>query len=453
MKQKLLFLLVLLLTATTGAWATDYTTLAVGDVIKVGDTFSPTADGAFNDYGVDFGKTYTLMRADVDNEGNVTEKTDGAYYVFKYVSIMNPNAYIHFEKAFAVTAISDGLEVTKIETGKEKGNLMYTLAVHEPTAAGYTVSLKDGVKDADKWTVKAGTDGSFQSLPLKGVKAGTKVKLKYDGDRSMLKGVKAEKKGGAVDNAYLKWDGTQKKLVSTEMPESFTTVTSENTEWSAGTYVVEGEVNITSTIELSGDVNLIIKDGAKLTVYHLYGNSHNLSIYGQAQMTGELDVYYSGSDAINEIPTLEVHSAKVTATSSCDYSGGFGDIGTFNVYGGLVDAKGTAADGGYGICLKASGSMNIYGGEVKAEGTGNDVFVSYGITSSSSSVVDAADVKVYGGKLWAGNANNSALNYDGINLTKGTGFTGKIETSDDGSSWDELPPFAIPTTKYVRVGY
>ena len=187
MIKKLLFLLVLLLTATTGAWATDYTTLAVGDVIKVGDTFSPTAEGAFNDFGVSSDKTYTLMRADIDNDFNVTEKTDGAYYVFKYVSIMNP--YIHFGKAFAVTAISDGLEVTKIEN--IKGTLMYTLAVHEPTAAGYTVSLKDGVKDAGKWTVKAGTDGSFQSLPLKGVKAGTKVKLKYDGDRSMLKGVTA----------------------------------------------------------------------------------------------------------------------------------------------------------------------------------------------------------------------------------------------------------------------
>ena len=45
--------------------------------------------------------------------------------------------------------------------------------------------------EAGKWTVKAGTDGSFQSLPLKGVKAGTKVKLKYDGDRSMVKGVTA----------------------------------------------------------------------------------------------------------------------------------------------------------------------------------------------------------------------------------------------------------------------
>ena len=45
---------------------------------------------------------------------------------------------------------------------------------------------------------RAGTDGSFQSLPLKGVKAGTKVKLKYDGDRSMLKGVKAVKKAAAA---------------------------------------------------------------------------------------------------------------------------------------------------------------------------------------------------------------------------------------------------------------
>ena len=446
MIKKLLFLLVLLLTATTGAWATDYTTLAVGDVIKVGDTFSPTADGAFNDYGVDFGKTYTLMRADVDNEGNVTEKTDGAYYVFKYVSIMNPNAYIHFEKAFAVTAISDGLEVTKIETGKGT----YTLAVHEPTADGYTVSLKDGVKDADKWTVKAGTDGSFQSLPLEGVKAGTKVKLKYDGDRSMLKGVTAVKKAAVNPNAYLKWDADQKKLVATPMPESFTTVTSENTQWSAGTYVVEGQVEINRTIELSGDVNLIIKDDAKLTVYHLYGNSHNLSIYGQAQMTGELDVHYSGGDAINEIPTLEVHSAKVTATSSSDYGAGFGDIGTFNVYGGLVDAKGTAAEGGCGICLSENGSMNIYGGEVKAEGKGNDLD-SYGITCAESL---ATTVKVYGGKLWAGCADNSALDCRGIHLTKDNGFSGKIETSDDNVSWDEYDDVAGRLdTKYVRVVY
>ena len=65
--------------------------------------------------------------------------------------------------------------------------LTVTIAA-EPT---YAVTFAEGTQDADKWTVKVGTDGSFQSLPLKGVKAGTKVKLKYDGDRSMLKGVTA----------------------------------------------------------------------------------------------------------------------------------------------------------------------------------------------------------------------------------------------------------------------
>lgn len=188
-KNKLLLLLALLMTAATGAWATDYTTLAVGDVIKVGDTFSPTADGVINNNGVDNGKTYTLIRADIDNDYNVTEKTDGAYYVFKYVSIMS-SPYIHFDKAFEVTAISDGLEVTKFET--VKGYLFYTLALHESAAAsGYTVSLKDGVKDADKWTVKVG-EGQAQALPIGGLKGdgSETVTLQYTG-RLKVKGVKA----------------------------------------------------------------------------------------------------------------------------------------------------------------------------------------------------------------------------------------------------------------------
>ena len=83
--------------------------------------------------------------------------------------------------------------------------LTVTIAA-EPT---YAVTFAEGTQDADKWTVKAGTDGSFQSLPLKGVKAGTKVKLKYDGDRSMLKGVKAVKKAAAEEPvADIVWDST-----------------------------------------------------------------------------------------------------------------------------------------------------------------------------------------------------------------------------------------------------
>ena len=311
--------------------------------------------------------------------------------------------------------------------------------------ATYKITVAEGTEDGDNWTIS----------PTEAAE-GAKVTVTYNGEKK-VKSVKAVKKAAANPNAYLKWDNTKKELVATPMPESFTTVTSSTTTWSAGSYVVEGEVNITGTIELSGDVNLIIKDGATLTANKIVGagvsdgdDNNILRIYGQAQMTGELVVNCSNGDAIRELSTLEVHSAKVTATSSVNASGGIGEISTFNVYGGLVEAKGTVATS-YGIALTMGSSMNIYGGEVKAEGTGNGDVWGYGIVNDMS--MFPATVTVYGGQLWAGNANKTALN-DGINLKKGDGFTGKIEISDDNEFWNELFPGDVPNAyQYVRAGY
>lgn len=312
----------------------------------------------------------------------------------------------------------------------------------------YAVTLAEGTEKADKWTVKVG-EGEAQAFPVEGLKGGEAVTVKYNGSRE-VKSVTVVKvaKGGAVDNAYMKWDADQKKLVATPMPESFTTVTSSTTNWSAGTYVVEGQVDITSRIVLSGDVNLIIKDGAKLTVNNsINGDFNNLSIYGQAQKTGQLVVNCSDYQAISDLSTLEVHSAEVTAIASGNDKRGGISIDKFNVYGGLVDAKSIAANGGYGILLSGGGTMDIYGGEVKAEGKGTGDW-DCGIVCGAFS---GATVTVHGGKLWAGNADKQALNY--IDLKKGAGFTGKIETSDDNEFWEELAIGIEPTDKYVRVGY
>ena len=56
---------------------------------------------------------------------------------------------------------------------------------------GYVVTLKDGVKDADKWTVKVG-EGQAYALPIGGLKGdgSEKVTLQYNG-RQKVKGVKA----------------------------------------------------------------------------------------------------------------------------------------------------------------------------------------------------------------------------------------------------------------------
>jgi len=247
--------------------------------------------------------------------------------------------------------------------------------------------------------------------------------------------------------AYLKWDDGQKTLVATEIPAGATMVANANQDvnWAAGTYVVEGDVEINANITLSGNVDLIIKDGAKLTVNsYINGPNNNLSIYGQANQTGQL-VVNSTDDAISNINTLEVHSCQVTATSSSNDCGGFFGIVTFNVYGGSVDAENTSTKG-YGILLNEDGSMNIYGGEVKAVGKGTDSSYSYGIVGDDSSVT------VYGGKLWAECAGNKAL-YSNVTLTKGAGFTGTIETSSDGSSWTEYTTTGTPDAQYVRVGY
>ena len=283
----------------------------------------------------------------------------------------------------------------------------------------YNVTFVEGT-NLDEWS----------ATPNSEVKKDTKVEIKYNGTKKVI-GVKVEEKK-AVDpaNAYLTWDADQKKLVATEIPAEATKVENSDSyvEWS-GTYVVEGNVTITGNITLSGNVNLIIKDGATLTAKKIIGYNNNLSIYGQANQTGQLVVDNSGDDAITSMKTLEVHSAKVTATSSYSDRGALCYIGTFNVYGGSVDAKNTGSKGGYGIWLGGNGPMNIYGGEVKAVGKGNGGY-SYGITANS-----ATTVTVNGGKLWAENADNKAINTSSITLKKGAGFTGTIKSSSDKLVW------------------
>ena len=360
-----------------------------------------------------------------DKVPTATDFAEGNVYVWYYIKGAEPASGTDRTDA---NTCSDS-EITAL------GTTGYVTLAAAPT---YAIILKEGTEESDKWDIS----------PAEATK-GTTITATYKGEKK-VKSVKAVKKGGAVDpaKAYMKWDANQKKLVETAIPTTANKVqnSDQDVNWAAGTYVVDGEVTITGTITLSGDVNLIIKDGAKLTAQKISGNK-NLSIYGQAQMTGELVVDNSGDDATTSIKTLEVHSAKVKATSSGNNRGGFFYTETFNVYGGSVDAENTAADGGYGIGLKAGGFMNIFGGEVKAVGKGNGGY-SYGITASSS-----ATVTVNGGKLWAENADKKAINTSLITIKKGTGFSGKIETSADNSSWTEYTEAGTPATKYVRVGY
>ena len=290
MKQKLLFLLVLLLTATTGAWAQTQWTSGDCTVTLNNGTLTVSGTGAMADYEeyndtpwssydvktivIESGVTSIGVKAlsscsklesvsipaSVTSIGNYAFEACGSYATALTVSFAEGSKLLTIgEEAFrsanlksidipnSVTSIgrsafsgcsnlesvsipasvtSIGVEafyncgmLAKVSIYAPSLTTYGAYAFHENAAGrkiyvlsdavdtykagwsayaadieampGYTVSLKDGTQDAGKWTVKAGTDGSFQSLPLKGVTAGTKVKLKYDGDRSMLKGVTA----------------------------------------------------------------------------------------------------------------------------------------------------------------------------------------------------------------------------------------------------------------------
>ena len=471
-RKRLLSLLVLLAAVVTGAWAEGKVRISVSNVYgnetdKLGSgclVYFLTTDMASTDswakqpsfeafknalegkYSKGLTTNGALGNTVVNNSdlGLTDEASVTCYLLILNSSEITEGVSYYITQTTNIT--TSAVSMVSASFGTQATNSQNPANWHEVPAApaGYTVSMPQDTPDAEKWTARAGTDGTYQQLPLEGVAAGTAVSVKYNGTKK-VKSVKAKKKAAAVGNAYLKWDDGQKELVATEIPAEVTMAENADADvhWAAGTYVVEGNVTIKGGIILNGNVELIIKDGATLTANQITGGSskYNLSIYGQANQTGQLVVNCSNGGAIVNITTLEVHSCQVKATSSFNYWGGFNYISTFNVYGGSVDGEGTGTNG-YGIWLNSNGSMNIYGGDVKAVGKGTNN-ASYGIMGAYPTVT------VYGGKLWAENADKAAL-HPTVTLTKGAGFSGKIEYSSDNSTWSET---VDANAKYVRAGY
>ena len=94
-----------------------------------------------------------------------------------------------------VTVIADGEATISIKFGS------YALGIFVSAISPLYAYMKDGVKDADKWTVKVG-EGQAQALPIGGLKGDGKetVTLQYNGRRK-VKGVKATSEAPAKEPA------------------------------------------------------------------------------------------------------------------------------------------------------------------------------------------------------------------------------------------------------------
>ena len=159
MKQKtkqLILTLVALLAVTTGAWATEFTSLKVGDVLHVGDAINTGTN--YKVYGLDLDAGYqpaTLVRANIGTN-DITESETGAYYLIKgkndfYYGIIWGDG---LEGGYwPVTDTSDGISVTAITPGDYTE---LTFAVHEGTATPVDGFAWNKAEKTGKFTMPGG---------------------------------------------------------------------------------------------------------------------------------------------------------------------------------------------------------------------------------------------------------------------------------------------------------
>ena len=204
-----------------------------------------------------------------------------------------------------------------------------------------------------------------------------------------------------------------------------------STALSAGWYVAKGEITVADRIQVSGAVNLILADGAKLNAQkgiHVL-DPDSLTIFGQTEGSGELiavgEEMFAGIGMDNTIDpaidpvegkggSLTVHGGKISATggTSCaGIGGGYrGHGGKVTIYGGEVTATGGSPGAGIGGGYSGNGGVfTMYGGKVTARGGTVSAGIGGGQTGS------AGEVTIYGGTIDTTAGNNGAGIGSGMN--------------------------------------
>ncbi|MBR6108910.1 MAG: hypothetical protein IKQ36_04160 [Clostridia bacterium] len=205
---------------------------------------------------------------------------------------------------------------------------------------------------------------------------------------------------------YIDENGNVKKL-----PNTVTTidVTSDLTTWNVTNawYIVSGEVTINATVYAEGAVNLLLLDGAKLTINAPINidTGNTLRIFAQSTENEKGILTTKGSSntgycGIQVDGTLIINGGSITASGYAisNLKGpGIGSVGSFGniiINGGNITAYGaaysTSSNGscgiGYGSGSVSEGCITINGGTVYASGGGSGSTRGNGIGTYKSPV-------------------------------------------------------------------
>ena len=353
-KFRLLFLLALLMTAATGAW---------GMQIYISYPSWPTG-------------------TNVNGDGNLVLEMEASD------SFENMKAKIEDKSGLNPTYMKlyfNSVEMANDETLNAKGvtsnsvlTLVYTL---------YTVSLKDGVKDADKWTV------SPNPAP-----EGSPVTIQYTG-RLKVKGVTA---------------------TSEATPAAPTGKTVDLSTLTADYEAQDGE---TLTGTLAGNYKISIADGATVTLDGVTINGVNDMNYEWAGITclGDATIILSGTNTVKgfyeDYPGIQAAAGKTLiingtgslTASSYGYATAIGGgsgvaCGDIEIQGGTITATSGGLGAGIGGGYNAScGNITISGGTVIATGGINSAGIGGGYNASWGNItISGGTVTATGGQYGAG---------------------------------------------------
>ena len=205
--------------------------------------------------------------------------------------------------------------------------------------------------------------------------------------------------------AYINENGEQ------QLCTEYTVLTGTETTLAAGWYVADSTLNYSQTLILSGDVHLILKDGAVLNVgtaenpvgdgYGITGEEYySISIYAQSMgdSKGQLHVNaeYHGIYA----KEVNICGGEVM-TVSANTNGIYARNGNITIYNGHVTSQGGGFHG-----ILAIGDIIINGGQVTSTGR------TYGIWS------DGGNLTINGGQVTANGGTYGIYTRNG-NLTLG----------------------------------
>jgi Listeria/Bacterioides repeat len=233
--------------------------------------------------------------------------------------------------------------------------------------------------------------------------------------------------------------GMKTQAYVTEINDSSTALTS-------GWYYVPATTNISTRIEVTGDVNLILGDGATLTTnqgIQVAESTPNNSLTIRAQSTGAsmgtLNATGLGGDA--------------AIGGNAGVSSDGETAGTININGGLVTANslgdGAGIGGGGGLNGGAGGIVNIGGGVVAASSSTGDAGIGGGTSGdgANSTGTISGNAVIYASPTFAHNGTHT----NAIVFQGGTGTVYGDVTLQDDLTINASQTLSIPGGKSLTI--